>query len=195
MLGALPDPPLEAGGGGGPLQQRRQPFGQGLLGGAIEGGGQQQGLGLGAGGHQGGGPGQLVDGIDVAVELPLLGQQVFHQRPVEWIPFQPTQKQLAEGAQGGQRVAELVHEQLQLVVLLGQGAAEPLLLQVQAQGLGEAAGRGLQALGQGLGPGPHPAVHPQGADQLGPIAQGQPATGDGLGQGGQLQGGGVGAGD
>jgi hypothetical protein len=24
----------------------------------------------------------------------LLGQQVFNQRPVEWIPFQPTQKQL-----------------------------------------------------------------------------------------------------
>ena len=124
----------------------------------------------------------------------MLGQQVFDQRPVERIPFQPAQEQLAKGAQGRQGVAELVHEQLQLVVLLGQGAAQPLLLQIQAQGLGEAAGRGLEPLGQGLGPGPDPAVHPQGANQLGTIAQGQPATGHGLGQGGQLQGGGVGAG-
>ena len=100
----------------------------------------------------------------------MLGQQVFDQRPVQRIPLQPAQEQLAKGAQGRQGVAELVHEQLQLVVLLGQGAAQPLLLQIQAQGLGEAAGRGLEALGQGLRPGPDPAVHPEGANQLGTIA-------------------------
>ena len=87
-----------------------------------------------------------------------------------------------------------MHQQPQLVVLLGQGAAQPLLLQVQAQGLGEAAGGGLEALRQGLGPGPLAAIHPKGADQLGPIAQGQPAAGHGLGGGGQIEGGGIGAG-
>jgi hypothetical protein len=116
--------------------------------------------------------GQLVDGIHVAVELPLLRQQVFHQGTVERIPLQTAQQQLAEGAQGRERVAQLMHQQPELVVLLGQGAAEPLLFEVQAEGLGEAAGRGLEPVCQGLGPGPLAAVHPQGAHQLGTIAQG-----------------------
>ena len=51
------------------------------------------------------------DRVHVALQLPLLSEQPFDQGAVVAVPVQAAQQQLAEGAQGGERIAELMHQQ------------------------------------------------------------------------------------
>ena len=71
--------------------------------------------------------------------------------------------------------------------LFRKAKAEPLLLEIESQGLRQAAGGGIEPLRERVGPGPAVGIHPQGAQQQGAIAQGQPAPG--LIEGGQPGGG------
>ena len=78
---------------------------------------------------------------------------------------------------GKEVIAQLVHQQLELVVAASQFLAQPLLLVVQPQGLGEAEGGGLQPQREWFRPGPAIGIHPQGPQQQRTIPQGQPAPG------------------
>ena len=69
-----------------------------------------------------------------------------------------------------------MHQQPQLVVAMVEFAAQALLLHVEPERFGEAAGCGLKAFAEAFGPGPMIGIHPQGAEQEGVIAQGQPTA-------------------
>ena len=64
----------------------------------------------------------------------MLGQQALHQWLVAAVSVQPLAQQLPKGAQGGEGIAKLVHQQLQLVIALAEFATEPLPFQIEPQG-------------------------------------------------------------
>ena len=166
---------LQGSGGGGALQERFKRFGQGLAVGPAEHGGQQQGLGRGARRDQHLATGQIADRIHIAVELAFLRQQTFHQGAVVAVLGEPLAQQMAEGAQGRQRIAQLMHQQAQLFILAVQAPLQPPLLQVEAERFGEAERHRLEALPQRLGPVAMAGFHLQGSEQQLLVAQRQPA--------------------
>ena len=151
--GPPPGTALQGGGGRRPLDQRRERLGEGLPPRTAEQGWQQQGLGIGRRSDQGIGAGQVTDRVHVALQLPLLGEQPLHQGAVVAVLLQAAQQQVAEGAQGGERIAELVHQQAQLLLLEREAMAQALPLPIQPQGLGQSQSHRLEPLAQRLGPG------------------------------------------
>ncbi len=71
------------------------------------------------------------------MELLPFHQQVLHQRPILRITLEASLEQLSKGAQGGQGIAHLVHQQAQLLLLPLQLLTQALVLQIQQQGLSE----------------------------------------------------------
>ena len=92
-------------------------------------------------------------------------QQVVHQAEVGLIAIEAAPQQLAKGAQGRQRIAQLMHQQAQLVLPAGEFPAQLLLIHIQPQRFGEAAGGGFEARFQDGGPGQLVRIHPQGPQQ------------------------------
>ena len=176
LAGTVPGTPLQGRGGCGPLQQGLEQGGQRLLVVAPQAGGQQQGRRLPCRGE-----GRLhalesVDRIHVALQLVFLLQQSLHQGAVAGIVFKPAPQQLAERAQGRQGIAQLVHQHLQLLPLLVQAQLQLVVLQIEAESLGEAMAHGQKPPLQGLRPGQVAGFHQQGAQQRPPLAHGQPAA-------------------
>ncbi len=101
----------EGSAGGGALQQGGQRLGQGLALRAAQQGGQQQRLRSRRHRRAGLSVHQIADGIDVAVQLTLLGQQPIDQFMVFAAGTEAALQQLREGAQRRQRIAQLMHEQ------------------------------------------------------------------------------------
>ena len=93
-----------------------------------------------------------VESVDIAIQLPLLLQQVFHESPVVAVRAKAAEQKLGIGAEGCQRVAQLVHHQIELYALLLQLLQQPGSLQIKAEALGHCTGTGLQALIEVLAP-------------------------------------------
>ena len=171
----MPGPSLQGGIGGGPLQQGGDQLRQRLAIGSIEAGRQQQWRFAGEGGH-GFTSLESLQGRHITLHLLFLLQQVLHQFTVAVAGLEPAQQQLAEGAQGGQGIAQLMHEHAQLVLLVLEGMVQPLALQIETEGLGEAQHCGLQPVVEIGGPGQGPGFHLDGPQQDALVPQGQPAA-------------------
>ena len=113
--------------------------------------------------------GQLVNRLEIAIDLVLLAQQVVHQRLVGAVALEATPEQLPKGAQGGQGIAQLVDQQLQLVIPEGELPPEPLLLQIELERFCEAERGGFESIAEGRRPGPAVRINPQGSEQKGAI--------------------------
>jgi len=111
-----PTPALQGGGPSGAFDQGLQHLVEGAKVLAAEGRRQQQGLQSAFGGGEQRRLGQLVNRLEIAIDLVLLAQQVVHQRLVGAVALKASPEQLPKGAQGGQGIAQLVDEQLQLVI-------------------------------------------------------------------------------
>jgi len=109
------------------------------------------------------------------MQLTLLSQKTVHQIAVFAAGTEAALQQLREGAQSRQRVAQLMDQQAQLLLLILQAGGQTPPLMVEQQRLGEAEGHGLQALTQRLRPVAARALHLQGAQQPLAVAQRQPA--------------------
>ena len=164
-----PTPALQGGGPSRAFDQGLQHLVQGAKVLAAEGRRQQQGLQSAFGGGEQRRLGQLVNRLEIAIDLVLLAQQVVHQRLVGAVAFEATPEQLPKGAQGGQGIAQLVDQQLQLVIPEGQLPPEPLLLQIELERFCEAERGGFESIAEGRRPGPAVRINPQGSEQKGAI--------------------------
>ena len=79
-------------------------------------------------------------------------EQPLDQGPVFAVLVQTAQQQVPEGAQGGEGVAQLMHQKPQMFFAGQQAGLESLPLAVDPQGLSEGQGHGLEALAQAFGP-------------------------------------------
>ena len=82
---------------------------------------------------------------------------------------------MAEGAQGGEGVAQLVQQQAQFCLLLLEGLLQLLLFQIKAERFGKTQGDGLEPLPEAVWPGHHAGFHLDRAQQHPLVAQRQPA--------------------
>ena len=162
---------MQRGRGGGPAQQGLEQIGQGFSLGPAQHGRQQQGRGRGLGRRQPLGFAQPAEGVHVAVELALLGEQPFDQGFVLVVVVHALEQQLAEGAQRRQGIAQLVHQHIQLFTLALQLLAQALLFEIEAERLGEAARHRLQPLAERVRPGHHLGFHLDGPQQHLLVAQ------------------------
>ena len=82
---------------------------------------------------------------------------------------------MAEGAQGGEGVAQLVQQQAQFCLLLLEGLLQLLLFQIKAERFGKTQGDGLESLSEAVWPGHYAGFHLDRAEQHPLVAQRQPA--------------------
>jgi hypothetical protein len=129
--------------------------------GTGEEGGEEQGIGSAGGRQQPIGLAKGADRLYVFVELAFLGQQSFHQAATVAVVFQAPQQQMAEGTDGGQGIAQLMHQQPQLFLLGFHASLQALLLQIKAQGFRQADGHPLKPLLQKRRPGGSSGFHLQ----------------------------------
>jgi len=86
-----------------------------------------------------------VEAADVVIQLRLLLKQVLHQGAMAAVRVEASEQQLGVGAQGRQRIAELMHQQMQLLPLGFELVEQAPAFQVKAQALGQGCGTGLKA--------------------------------------------------
>ena len=87
-----------------------------------------------------------VEGRDVAIELSLLLQQVFHQLSVVAVGPESSQQQLGIGAQRRQGIAQLMHHQIDVHLLLVELLLQAAPFELKAEASGDCPCCGLQTL-------------------------------------------------
>ena len=80
---------------------------------------------------------KTIESADVAPELGLLAEHPFDELPVLAVRFQSSQQELGVGAQGGQWIAQLVHQGLRLATLFDQVLAQLKRFQLQGESMAD----------------------------------------------------------
>ena len=107
----------------------------------------------------------------------MLLQQVFHQLSVVAVWAEPSQQQLGIGAQRRQGIAQLMHHQIDLHLLLVELFLQAAPFELKAEASGDCPCSGLQTLIEVVAPlGTAVGFGPQGAQKQMVLPQGVPAS-------------------